>query len=314
MLFLSLLHLSFLLDACSHALVMIFLNQDDLEAIGYVLLEFALQGKNLPWAGASSHQSGLQAKQAADVAQLLGSSGASTHPIAAWVALARGTAFAADPDYAAFAALLRDLAAMPDTATSPAASMGTAAKGKASAKRGGKKATKKVLTASNSVDLTGAAEEEEIEMGPHGTVIKSPKAKRAKKAAVEAPKKKATPKNGAPSSSSSNAAPKGAVASSPPSPVVHLSSPTTRSVSASASASATVTYTYKARQPLGKGDRRVNAGKGQADLKGRGRSKKRSSAGGDDDDIDDNGESTYEATVTVEASARSTRRFASMSP
>jgi len=289
-----------------------------------VLLEFALKGKSLPWGGASSHQAGLQAKQAADVAQLLGGSrnGAASHPVAAWVALARGTAFAAEPDYAAFAALLRDLAAMPDSSTSGASTVApTAAAGKASAKRGGKKAAKEKAAPSKSVDLAGAADDEVVEeaapdVGPHGTVIKSPKAKKQKKAeaAVE-PKKKSPAKKGATSSSSSKT-PK-AVASSPPSPVVKLSSPTTRSVSASASASASVTYTYRARQPLGKGDRRVNAGKEAQDddhPKGRGRSKKRRSEGVDED-VDDNGEvSTYEATVTVNASTRSTRRLASLSP
>jgi hypothetical protein len=100
---------------------------------------------------------------------------------------------------------------------------------------------------------------------------------------------------------------------SPPAKANDSPGPNTRSVSASASASASVTYTYEARQPLSQGDRRVNASeKTPKRPKALGVAKIRASRA--DGTEDDEEVATFEATVTVTATAQVTRRVASLSP
>jgi hypothetical protein len=299
----------------------------------------ALRGASLPWDAASSHEAGLHAKQTADLAKMLGSSSSSgrAHPAAAWVALARGTAFAAAPDYGAFGALLHELAALPETAAPAKGGAAETATGEPLNKRGSKAASGKAVSSGGHAV---AAEAAAAAVGPHGTVIKSPSAKKLKKTAapaartpalvvtvvdlentkdevVEVPASSSSqakkPRNRAPPLSTAPLPAASIGGASPPAKANDSPGPNTRSVSASASASASVTYTYEARQPLSQGDRRVNASeKTPKRPKALGVAKIRASRA--DGTEDDEEVATFEATVTVTATAQVTRRVASLSP
>ncbi|CAM9334145.1 unnamed protein product [Chrysoparadoxa australica] len=94
--------------------------KDDLEALGYILIQF-LRGGDLPWSGAKSDAEGLRLKKGASLASLC----QSYQPMEEYISLARSTPYDAEPDYDAFDKCLQRLAKEKPKATPAAAAAAT---------------------------------------------------------------------------------------------------------------------------------------------------------------------------------------------